>query len=240
MGKPIDYIAKLSHVREVSLLGTADLGYWREHLGRAGLEPAQQGGRARILIIASAASFRGIRFRELSVTALVARSGDGTPADASALIHAYNSNRLLALCERALFSTPYSRADVQVSAGLPASLGVVDHDGSAFRAEMGDGPSPGREPSRCGEDGWEGPVYLPGGSRPGRLFFARIRGETQAYPFRGGVDSLRIEPASGPGIIRTLADSGFVPEEWIVRDDAVHARSKTLEGSGATACSPRA
>ncbi len=108
-----------------------------------------------------------------------------------------------------------------------------------FRAEMRAGPSePDREPSRSGEDGWEGPVYLPGsrrgrGSR-GRLFFAKIKGLTRSYPFLAGEDTVLIGPSPDAEVLPALIDSQFIGTEWLVREDATHAKSKTYERSGAT------
>jgi hypothetical protein len=45
------YIATISRVREVSLLGTANLTFWKKHLGAAAnLAPAEFDGNARVLV----------------------------------------------------------------------------------------------------------------------------------------------------------------------------------------------
>src|SRR5687768_10385823 len=59
------YVATLSRVREVSLLGTADLGFWQKQLGAVNLAPAEFDGSARVLVSASDATFMGLRFQEL-------------------------------------------------------------------------------------------------------------------------------------------------------------------------------
>jgi hypothetical protein len=40
---------------------------------------------------------------------------------------------------------------------------------------------------------------------------------------------LRVDVAANadPGILRALVDSGFTAEEWLVRHDATHGKSKT-------------
>src|SRR6202034_4248097 len=50
MEMPVKWVAELAHVREVSLLGTADLAYWKERLRAEGLCPAGRDGQAQILI----------------------------------------------------------------------------------------------------------------------------------------------------------------------------------------------
>jgi len=184
----VKWVAELAHVREVSLLGTADLASWRERLLEQDLLPAQCDGRAQLLITAADLKYMGFRFRELSVSVLVSPPDDKARQDAAYLVHAFNSNRSFAFVERVFFSTPYYYGDVRVSASLPASIHLFKRGDVVFRAEMGvDGSGQVREPARRGMDDWEGPVYLPlkrpGKGRPGKLFFTRIQGDTRTYPF---------------------------------------------------------
>ena len=94
-----------------------------------------------------------------------------------------------------------------------------------------DGSGPDREPSRCGEDGWEGPIFLPekrpGQGRQGKWFFARLRGDTRRFPFLHSKDSVTIRPSPDSEVLQALRDSHFVAKEWVVREDATHAKSKT-------------
>ena len=68
---PIRYVASLRHVREVSLLCTADWAYWQRRLAPEDLVPAERDGRAQILVIAADARFWGVRFQELSFSVVV-------------------------------------------------------------------------------------------------------------------------------------------------------------------------
>jgi len=45
------------------------------------------------------------------------------------------------------------------------------------------------------------------------------------------VDALSIMPSQDAGIFRALLDSGFTGEEWIVREDATHGKSKSYARS---------
>ena len=101
------YVAALNHVREVSLVGAADFGFWKQRLEKEGLEPQETEGKAQILIVGAEAKFRGIRFRELSFSVMV--------CGGMFLIGAFNSSRFFAFCERVFFSTPYYGADVRIS-----------------------------------------------------------------------------------------------------------------------------
>lgn len=233
MDTAVKYVAKLSHVREVTLLGEAEPSFWRDRLREHDLVPVEEDGKAQILIIAADAKFAGTRFREVSVSVVVSPPEGESRRDAAFLVHAFNSSRVFALCERVFFKTPYHHGDARVSASFPPSLQVGLGGEVVLRAEMlGDPSGPAREPSRDGADGWEGPVFLPverpGNGRPGRLFFARIRGHTRTYPFREGEDSVAIRPSrGGPAVLQSLVDSGFAGKAWIVREDADHAKSKT-------------
>jgi hypothetical protein len=94
-----------------------------------------------------------------------------------------------------------------------------------------DNSAPSREPVRCGVDGWEGPVFLPGSKgrerRDGKFYIAKITGDTQVYSFLPIEDTLLLSPSRSSDVIQSLIDSGFTCKEWAVREDAMHAKSKT-------------
>jgi hypothetical protein len=234
MNKPVKWAAELAHVREVSLLGTADLAFWRDRLLKEDLSPAERDGQAQLMIVAADARFRGVRFRELSFSVLICPQEKGSRQDGAYLVRAFNSCRFFAFCERMFFATPYYHGDVRVSASSPTSIHLLKKGDVAFGAEMrADTSGPGREPSRRGEDGWEGPVFLPasrrGKGRQGDLFFARIRGRTQTYPFLPAQDAVTLRPTPDSAVLQALLDSQFVAKEWAVREDAIHAKSKTYK-----------
>lgn len=225
----VKWAAQLPHVREVSLRGIADLAYWTERLRSEQLRPAEREGMAQVLLVAADAKYLCIRFRELSISVLVTSPADGPP-NAVFLTGAFNSIRFFAFCERMLFATPYHYGDVRVSTS-PAAMELAEKDAVTFRAELR--AEPGREPSRCGEDGWEGLIFLPGARRrkPGqrKWFFARLQGNTHAYPFVEGKDTMTIRPTSANETLQALKDCRFVAKEWLIREDASHAKSKTYQ-----------
>jgi hypothetical protein len=228
--KPLKYVAEISHVREVSLRGAADLTFWKNKLERENLTLAERDGQAQILITAADARYMGMRFREVSFSILTS-SYKGVEIAGAYLVQAFNSNRFFAFCERTLFSTPYSQADVRVSC-RPVFVKCIPTREVVFQADMhADISAPSREPVRCGVDGWEGPVFLPRGKgrerRDGKFFVAKITGDTRLYPFLPSEDSLLLSPAPGSEVIQALIDSGFACKEWAVREDATHAKSKT-------------
>jgi len=77
---------------------------------------------------------------------------------------------------------------------------------------------------------WEGPIFLPGSAEPNaaRLFFGRLKGDTLTYTFLAE-DEISTEHEDDSGIFRLLADSSFIPQEWVIRLDATHGRSKTYQ-----------
>jgi hypothetical protein len=231
MKTDVKWAAQISDVREVSLRGSADLAFWTDHLHDHRLIPTPRDGRAEVMVIAAALKFMGVRFREVSVSVL-AHPDDAAEQPGAFLVHAWNSCRFFAFCERVCFATPYSHADVHVSPAAPASFQVA-HDGDVlFAAQMSrtDPGDPGHTPSGATPDGWEGPVYLPRNRRtpqhPGKQFFVRIAGQTQTLPFLASADSITLKPAVHPAL-SALLDSHFTPTEWHLRPNARHAKSKT-------------
>jgi hypothetical protein len=232
VGKPIQYVAVVTPVREVSLLGTADLAFWRDRLRDENVSPAECDGQAQLMICATDAKFMGIRFRELSVSVFVSRHKGAATRDGAYLVHAYNSSRFFAFVERTWFSTPYYHGAVHTDARLPAAIRLTEGGDIVFRAEMAAGPAAaGREPAHSGEGGWEGPVFLPGTGRPGNApglwFYAKLSGHTRSYPFAPSDDVVTFRPSDRHPVFRWLGESAFSGTEWVVRDQATHAKSKT-------------
>lgn len=212
-------------------MGTADLAYWRDRLRTDDLIPAESDdGRAQLMIVGAEGKYLGVRFRELSASVVVCSPAKRSPQDAAYLVRAFNSSRFFAFCERAIFSTPYYAGDVRVSVSVPASVQLLQGGATEFSASMGPDVSQ-RAPSHCGEACWEGPIFLPhnrpGGVSSGKLFWARLQGLTRTYPFLPGTDTVTIKPAPGNPLCQALESSSFLGKEWIVREDASHAKSKT-------------
>lgn len=227
----IKYIATLSNVKEATLLGVADSGFWTQRLEPVGLTPRERDGRAQLVISAVDSKYMGVRFREL-VIAVSAVPVDGPPPkDSLYLVHAFNSSRLFSLIERGWFSTPYYFSDIEVDAALPASTRVIAGGASLFCAEMRGGASPAkRESMRQDAEVWEGPIYLPRSKRDagrrGQLFYAKLGGPANVYAFSQD-DLLTIQPAPAAPVLQWLIESRFTPQEWLIRDRALHARSRT-------------
>ncbi|HVJ82447.1 MAG TPA: hypothetical protein VNC50_15370 [Planctomycetia bacterium] len=223
------YIAELPHVREVSLAGRADLGFWTARLASEGLEPIVRDGRASLLVSSPDSSFRGIPFCEFAVAVEATREQGAEREPGYYLAGAFNSSRLLACMERTFFSTPYHHNRVRIEVGPPAVLEVNEEE-TVFRAAMKAGPdATSRPPVREAEEWWAGPLFLPGDPRrPAvqRWFAARIGGLTRAWPFLPG-DEFRLRPSRRHPMLGWLIESGFEPAEWLVRPDALHARTKT-------------
>ena len=74
---------------------------------------------------------------------------------------------------------------------------------------------------------FDAPVFLPGNTRvkvtSGRLFVAKVEGESQADPF-------------GCPILQALIDSHFVVHEWLIRRQATYAKSKTFRRMNGQEC----
>jgi hypothetical protein len=130
--RPTRYVASLEHVREVSLLGSADLRYWTDRMRSAAVAPLARDGCAEVMVVGASARFRGV-------------------------VQAFNSVRFFAWSERVFFSTPYVHAGVEVSAGDRPSCVLRTGGCEAFEARMAAIPA---KETMAGEV-WKGEVYLP-------------------------------------------------------------------------------
>src|SRR5262245_13306774 len=220
MNTPIKYIAEPKHVREVSLLGSADLDYWTDRLRVEDLEPAAFDGKAQLLIVAAEMKFMGVRFQELSFSVLVRRDEYGIQHNGAYPVQAFNTCWFFAFCERNLFGAPYVYGDVSVSTGMPAYIQLTQRGNLVFRVEMhAGGKGATREPSRHGEGGWQGAIFLPRRGRKndqGKLFFGKIAGITRTYPFLPDKDELVIVPSPESVILQALNESHVVVQEWAI------------------------
>lgn len=229
---PVPYVAEPGHVLEVSLLGSADLAYWRQQLTREALAPIQSEGRAQILVIAAEMTFNGIHFTEISFSILVTGELAGRPRETVFLVQSFGTSRLFVFFEKWMFRTPFQHGLCSLSVSAPVSIGLGQKSRALFRAEMGtDSPGTNREVLRDGEDAWEGPILLPGSGRPGSLFFGKANGRVREFAFVPGVDSLAIYPATDGGVFQALGESNFKPLRWRVRQNGNHGRSKTYPRS---------
>jgi hypothetical protein len=224
MDQKIKWAATLSNVREVSLMGSADLGYWEDRLKKEGLSPREKEGRAQIMVLGASAKFMGLRFAEISVSVMTR----GADENEAYLVGAFNSRRFFAFCERVIFKTPYRHAEVEVDCAVGLlSVGRRREIGLDARMAAQRG---GRMASYEGQDRWEGKVFLPNGtgsSKNDRFFFARLVGRTERYPYVQGEDSMSMKGLESADALGALVESDFVPQEWVIRSDATHAKSKT-------------
>ncbi|HYF63104.1 MAG TPA: hypothetical protein VD886_09855 [Herpetosiphonaceae bacterium] len=219
----IRYAARIRGVLEVALAGQADLGFWRAALAGEGLVPFDAGGRAELLVNATALTWKGLRFRELVFNVSVGAGDDESRLGGFFLIHAFNSSALLALAERRLFKTPYYHGAITTQAEPPAVIELRDRGRFNLSAAM----IPARQPESTSDYSVSGPVFLPGAGRPPARFFVALSGSQRRYPFVPDRDRIEIDPASRHPIFRQLADSGFTPNEWRICLDAEHAKSQT-------------
>ncbi len=236
MKDSIRYLAQPTQVEEVSLLGSADLAFWTAFLEKENLKPLSRCERARILVMGARMTYMGLRFTEVSFSVLVSAPGQDDTKQAAFLLHAVNSSRLLAWGERVLLGTPYRHADCRVSMTLPVSVQVAAGGDYLFSAQMPASAAVlARRPTRSSDEGWEGAVFLPGCRRCsgvcGRLFFARMKGNTIAYPFLSEEDTISIRPPQEAPLLRLLLQSEFQGEQWLVRVNATHGQSETYRRS---------
>lgn len=234
MKQPAKYVAEITQVKEITLLGSADLAFWKDHLSKENLLPADCDGKAQVVISAIDAKYMGVRFREFCVSVYACRHEGAVQPDGFYLAQAFHSSRVLALIERLWFSTPYSHGQIDVTLTPCPAIRLYDGNDPAFVAQMtADDSTSKRALMRSGDECWEGPIFLPSGARsanPRRnVFFARLAGVLHAYPFDPAADVLTLKPSPGMPVLQWLVDSRFIGKEWTIRESATHARSKTYK-----------
>lgn len=215
----IRYTAEIANVREVTLHGTADLGFWHKLLQPHGLLPDSTDGAAHLVISATALVWKRLSFRELIVTIATCTDRDQPQPDSFYLAHAFNSSRLLAWTERRLFNTPYTHADIQLNTSAPL-IDVQRGNQPLLSAQMAESKAPSTQRS---ED-WNGPVFLPGRAR--KYFVVALSGEQAIYPF-ATADRLEIVSGADQPVFQQLKESHFTPTEWRICTSANHKRSQT-------------
>lgn len=238
MQSNIKYAAEIDHVREVSLAGTADATFWTDLLARENLVPTTVDGQAQLVISAVESKFKGIKFRELVFSVCTQSPDDGNKQGGCFLLQAFNTCRIFAWFERNLFSTPYDHGTIEMDVQIPASFQLIARGTTVFGAGMPAAATRStRPPSRSGDEAWFGPVFLPSRGRNAKasdkLFYARLAGTARAYPFLAGTDAIGIKPAPEAPVLQWLVDSHFTPVEWLIREDATHAKSKTYRRDAA-------
>lgn len=224
----IDYIVEVSNVTEVVLTGSANLAFWQNRLKPEDLHPYAPQGRAEVLISATQLKWQGVTSRELTVSVAVADRADETRHAGFYLAHAFNSLAPFAWMERTFFKTPYFPGEIHVNARGPATLELRLKHETMLTAKQ----STATTPISTADELWAGPIYLPrylvGATDPGRVFYAKLGGQTQVYPLADS-DTLTLRPAVP--VFNWLIESKFAPREWRVRVNAAHSKSKTYRRS---------
>lgn len=221
-----DYLVTIGGIREVSLVGSADAAYWRERLGKEGLFPYPGGEKVEITIGAAAIRWKGIDSLEFTLAVAVSDQEESVKKDYFLLI-AFNSSPFFAWIERTIFLSPFFQNGIRLVERIPVSFGVNKNKTWFISGQMG---AQGR-PGSTVDETWKGTYYLPGDLILGirRRFSARIEGRTTIYPFLNGLDNLWINPTSHRKVFNWLLESHFSPQEWKIRQDALHARSVTQQ-----------
>jgi len=233
MNRPLQYVAKLEHVRDVTITGRANLDYWTDRLKSEDLVPIARDEHAQVLMIAAQGRFMNLDFREFSISVMARWQYQETTFDGAFLVQAFNSRRFFAWVERTVFEAPYDYADVTLNEEIPASISVAQSGRTQFRIKMKENVNKVAESSA--EEVWSGPIFLPHRRADSqshhqlnryKWFYAEVRGVTSTYSFVDGFDEFHIQPEVF-GELNSLVNSGFHPEQWKIRVDARHAKSKT-------------
>jgi len=223
----IGYPVTLHQVRELRLIGRADLAYWRDQLRGEALAPADVEGGAEAVLAVTSARWLGRRFCECSLSVSISRDPAGSTRDGLFLAQAYSDVAAFAWVERNLFGSPYRHARIAFDSAPAWGVEMQGPTGEAVRARMGPAALVGIAP--LAED-WRGPLVLPRlpGKSAGQYFRARLAGTARYAPFVHERDGFRIDEGAPDSAWAVLNASGFEPHTWRVCDDALHARTASF------------
>ena len=225
---PVKYIAQLKRVRELALVGTADLSWWRDHLAGEGYEPVEEDGGAQVMVTGLDAKWMGIPFRDVSVI-VVARQRSAPAETGFYLACAFNASRFMVGFERWWFRLPYHfRADMDVRLGEASDIRLGGQTAADLLAVMGP-----RDSSQAAAEEMEFavPMFLPTGNDRNRRrwLMVDVRGLTSTFYFDADRDRFEIGSDCADPILRGVRASQFRGSRWSVRRSDTHKRSKTFQ-----------
>lgn len=222
----IEYAAEINNVKEVNLIGSADLVYWQNFLSKENLVPFNNNGKAEIIISTPTLSWSGIHFSEF-VVAVALGNKEGTSRNGYYLVHAYNTSGLLAFYERVLFHAPYSEAKINIQEKSPISIDLIVDNTNVFSLKVS------KEDYFLGanDEMWLGAISLPkkNNDTKERFFYGKLGGFTENYKYSTERDSMSFNPVKSTPVIKFLRESNFTPIIWGLRSNSSHGKSKTYE-----------
>ncbi len=228
--KAVKYVATVENVRELALMGAADLAWWREYLAGDDLEPIEEDGCAQVMLVGIDAKWMGIPLREISII-VAARCKHNLVELGYLLASAFNASRFMTFFERHWFHTPYTlRVDQKVTLGDSSSICLGRQPTPDLFAELGPREASERQASPK-EMGFTGPLIIPAANDRTRRawFMITIHGLTSTFDFDSDRDRFELGPKTTAPIFDALRDSQFRPKQWFVREHATHARGKTCK-----------
>jgi hypothetical protein len=216
------FVAEVRDVKELRLIGSVKLDFWNKQLKDKPFQAFQTaGGCAEITIAATELVWKGFRFNELTISLAIAARDDARKHTGYLLLHALNSNRFFAFCERTFFSTPYHFGKVNLRETTPCLINAQSNNQNVLKAAMSRTTRPVTEEN----ESWEGAIFLPN-ARSEKYFIGKLSGKTKICPF---IETDRIEMQSDTKniVFDLLIASDFKGKEWRMRSQAFHAKSKT-------------
>lgn len=216
------FVAEVKDVRELRLIGNANLDFWNEHLEGKSFQAFQaDGGYAQITIAATELVWKSFQFNELTISLAIAAQDNSQKQIGYLLLRAFNSNRFFAFCERAFFSTPYYFGVVNLRETAPCAMNAQSNNRNFLKAEMSSAKRPVTEEN----ESWEGAIFLPNARRE-KYFIGKLSGKSKVCPFIE-TDLIELQPDAEHDVFELLVNSDFAGKEWRMRSNAFHAKSKT-------------
>lgn len=215
------FVAIVNDVKELRLIGNANLDFWNKQLADKPYQPFDNNGFAEITVAATELVWKGFRFNEWTIFLTLAGRNNPIKEAGVLLLHAFNSNRFFAFCGRTFFFTPYYFGKINLQENRPCSMNVWTNNQLVFKAEMSETKRTINEK----DEHWEGAVFLPNAQNE-KYFIAKLSGKSKVCPFNES-DKIELNSDEKYSIFEQLIKSNFTAKEWHLRSNAFHAKSKT-------------
>lgn len=92
--KEVRFVAQINNVKELRLIGVANLDFWNKQLRDKPFRAFAKNGNAEITICATELVWKRFRFNEFTISLAIA-DDSGQRQSGYFLLHAFNSNRFL-------------------------------------------------------------------------------------------------------------------------------------------------
>ncbi|MGM0588912.1 MAG: hypothetical protein ACQETE_10880 [Bacteroidota bacterium] len=220
-------------LQELVLVGSARSEYWEDILYPQNFAPRSKHGRVRLWLDFILGYWLRKPYFELRTLVEIELTKHERDEQGLYLVNALNSSRFLSFIERTMYNMPHQPADIAMQTHRPPAFQFREADTFILKGQLSNKPDKIREYEVYSEmRSWKGPVCLPdqhkGLQTDKRLFVSAFEGRTKIVPFSEHLDTFEMNEQSNHPLLLHLLNSGYRAEEWQIRPQATHRRTKLM------------